>query len=268
MAERDDVTAAEARATRALAVAAAALVDDHDVIGTLTELLRGSADALGAAAAGLVVKEDEGGGLEFLAATSHRVEELELYQLQVDTGPCVQCVRTDEHVVATLLDDVRVRWPELEEPFRRAGFVGVHAAPLHWRGRAIGALNLFWTDNGDRGEQGTRLAQTFADVATVAIVSSGVVPVTQVLRRTRAALRERAIIEQAKGSWPTGRASTWPGRSIAWWSWPGATATTSASPRLTSCDRPRARAAPDGPVRGRLSCPSARPAAATAGPRR
>ena len=96
-------------------------------------------------------------------------------------------------------EDVRVRWPELEEPFRRAGFVGVHAAPLHWHGRAIGALNLFWTDDGDLGEQGTRLAQTFADVATMAIVSSGRVPVTQVLRRTRAALRERAIIEQAKG---------------------------------------------------------------------
>ena len=192
------VTAAEARATRALAVAAAATVGDQDVIGVLTGLLRGSADALGAAAAGLVVKENDDGGLEFLAATSHRVEELELYQLQVDTGPCVECVRTDEHVVATL-KSVRVRWPELEEPFRRAGFVGVHAAPLHWHGRAIGALNLFWTDDADLGEQPTSLAQTFADMATMAIVSSGRVPVSQVLRRTRAALRERAIIEHAKG---------------------------------------------------------------------
>jgi hypothetical protein len=146
-----------------------------------------------------VVKENEDGGLEFLAATSHRVEELELYQLQVETGPCVECVRTDEHVVATQLDDVRVRWPELGEPFRRAGFVGVHAAPLHWHGRAIGALNLFWTDDRDLDGQGAGLAQTFADVATVAIVSTGGVPVTQVLRRTRAALRERAVIEQAKG---------------------------------------------------------------------
>jgi len=199
VAERDDVTHGEARATRVLAVAAAALVDDHDVIGTLTELLRGSADAMGAAAAGLVVKEDEDGGLEFLAATSHRAEELELYQLQVDAGPCVECVRTDEHVVALRLDDVRVKWPELEEPFRRAGFVGVHAAPLHWRGRPIGALNFFWTDHGHADGQDDPLAQTFADVATMAIISSGWVPVTQVLRRTRAALRERAVIEQAKG---------------------------------------------------------------------
>jgi len=197
--ERTSVTDAEARATRALAVAAAAMVDDHDVIGILTELLRGSADALGAAAAGLVVKEDEHGRLEFLTATSHRVEELELYQLQVDSGPCVDCVHTDEHVFATRLEDVRSRWPELEEPFRRAGFVGVHAAPLHWHGRAIGALNLFWTNDGELGERGARLSQTFADVATMAIVNSGYVPVTQVLRRTRAALRERAVIEQAKG---------------------------------------------------------------------
>ena len=44
MAERDDVTDAEARATRALAVAvaAAAMVDDHDVIGTLTEQAKAS----------------------------------------------------------------------------------------------------------------------------------------------------------------------------------------------------------------------------------
>jgi hypothetical protein len=197
--ERDNVTDAEARATRALAVAAAAMVDDHDVIGTLTELLRGSADALGAAAAGLVVKDDKQGTLEFLTATSHRVEELELYQLQVDTGPCLDCVRTDRHVFATRLEDVRSRWPQLEEPFRRAGFVGVHAAPLHWHGHAIGALNLFWTDDGQLGEQGASLTQTFADVATMAIVNSGFVPVTHVLRRTRAALRERAVIEQAKG---------------------------------------------------------------------
>jgi hypothetical protein len=133
------------------------MVDDHDVIGTLIELLGGSADTLGAAAAGLVVKEDGDGGLEFLGATSHRVEELELYQLQVDTGPCVECVR------------------------------------------AIGALHLIWTDDRDLDGQGAGIAQTFADVATIAIVSSGRVPVTQVLRRTCAALRERAVIEQAKG---------------------------------------------------------------------
>jgi ANTAR domain/GAF domain len=197
--ERDNVTDAEARATRALALAAAAMVDEHDVIGTLTELLRGSADALGAAAAGLVVREDEPGRLEFLTATSHRVEELELYQLQVDSGPCLDCVRTDDHVFATRLEDVASRWPQLQEAFHRAGFVGVHAAPLHWHGRAIGALNYFWTDDGELGEEAVRLAQTFADVATMAIVNSGFVPVAQVLRRTRAALRERAIIEQAKG---------------------------------------------------------------------
>jgi hypothetical protein len=200
--ERDSVTDAEARATRAtraLAVAAAAMVDEHDVIGTLTELLRGGADALGAAAAGLVVREDEDGRLEFLTATSHRVEELELYQLQVDTGPCLDCVRTDDHVFANRLEEVGSRWPELEVPFRRAGFVGVHAAPLHWHGRAVGALNLFWADDGELGEEGARLAQAFADVATMAIVNSGFVPVTQVLQRTRAALRGRAVIEQAKG---------------------------------------------------------------------
>jgi len=197
--ERDNMTDAEVRATRALAVATAAMVDEHDVIGTLTELLLGSVEALGAAAAGLVVKEDEDGALEFLTATSHRVEELELYQLQVDAGPCLDCVRSDQHVFATGLDGVRARWPELEEPFRRAGFAGVHAAPLHWHGRGIGALNFFWSDEGDLSEQAARVAQTFADVATMVIVTSGRVPVTQVLRRTRAALRERAVIEQAKG---------------------------------------------------------------------
>jgi hypothetical protein len=199
MAERKDVADAEARATRALSAAAAAMVDDHDVIGTLTELLRGGAEALGAAAAGLVVKDSDGGGLEFLTSTSHRAEELELYQLQVDMGPCLDSVRTDQHVFAPRLDDVRSRWPALEEPFRRAGFVGVHAAPLHWHGKPIGALNLFWADDGDLSHEGISLAQTFADVATMAIVNSGRVPVAHVLRRTRAALRQRAIIEQAKG---------------------------------------------------------------------
>jgi hypothetical protein len=199
MNERKDIVDAKARATRALAAAAAAMVDDHDVIGILTELLRGGADALGAAAAGLVVRDRDGGPLEFLTSTSHRAEELELYQLQIDQGPCLESVHTGRHVFATRLDEVRSRWPALEEPFRRAGFVGVHAAPLHWHGHAIGALNVFWSDDGTLSHEGVSMAQTFADVATMAIVSSGRVPVAQVLRRTRAALRERSVIEQAKG---------------------------------------------------------------------
>lgn len=82
-------------------------------------------------------KDRDDGAVGFLTSTSHRAEELELYQLQIDQGPCLESVHTDRHVFATRLDDVRARCPALEELFRRAGFVGVHAAPPHWHGHAI-----------------------------------------------------------------------------------------------------------------------------------
>ena len=76
-----------------LAGANAAIVGpDLDVTGALASLLTGVTGALPADAAAVLVTTE--GSLEVLAATSHRVADLEVYQAQVDEGPCLDAMHT------------------------------------------------------------------------------------------------------------------------------------------------------------------------------
>ncbi|GAB2656398.1 GAF domain-containing protein [Kribbella swartbergensis] len=186
------------RAVRELAAATAALVSDHDVIGTTTDLLAGCAECVQATAAGIVVSEPGQDRLEFLAATDHRAQHLELYQLQVDEGPGVDCIATGRSVTAVGVAQIAGRWPTLREPFRSAGFDGVHAAPMIWRGDTIGALNLFFAEDG-LDPDAAYVAQAFADMAALVIVHSAPTSPADIADRTKAALEERTVIERAKG---------------------------------------------------------------------
>ena len=186
------------RAVRELAAATAALVRKHDVIGTTTNLLAGCAECVQAAAAGIVMSQPDGQGLEFLAATDHRAQHLEVYQVQVDEGPGADCVASGQPVTATGSGEIAARWPTLREPFRAAGFTGVHAAPMIWQGSTLGAINLFFTEGGPAADAGL-VAQAFADIAALVIAHTTPLSPADIAARTRAALEERTVIERAKG---------------------------------------------------------------------
>ncbi len=66
------------------------LLDDFDVVDLLTELTERCAELLDVAAAGFLLA-DPLQQLRLLAATSEQARELELFQLQADEGPCVDC---------------------------------------------------------------------------------------------------------------------------------------------------------------------------------
>jgi hypothetical protein len=181
-----------------LALATASLLGDQDVIGMTTSLLSGCVRATGAAAAGLVVTRPDDQHLELLASTSHRVQELELYQLQVDEGPCVEAVKTLAPVTVIGPQEIAIRWPAVTAAFERAGYLAVHAAPMVWRGKALGAVNLFFTTTGSVADS-TEVAQAFADMATIALVHSGRLTAQDVVGRAKAALDDRIVVERAKG---------------------------------------------------------------------
>jgi hypothetical protein len=181
-----------------LAVATASLLGDQDVIGMTSSLLSGCVRATGGAAAGLVVSRPDDQHLELLASTSHRVQELELYQLQVDEGPCVDAVKTLAPVTVIGPQQIAIRWPAVAEAFERAGYVAVHAAPMIWRGEALAAVNLFFTTAGSVADS-TEIAQAFADMATIALVHSGRVTAQDIVARAKAALDDRIVVERAKG---------------------------------------------------------------------
>jgi len=186
-----------ARAADVLAGTAATLVKTHDILGTITRLLMAATQATGAAAGGLILRRLGQDHLELLAATSHRAEELELYQIQIEQGPCFEAVETGTPASATGAA-IAQRWPAVAAYFERAGFTSAHATPLIWQGDTIGALNLFWTDDEPNPDVG-KLVQAFTDMATLAIVHGNEVPIGLVLQRIRGALGERTVVEQAKG---------------------------------------------------------------------
>jgi signal transduction protein with GAF and PtsI domain len=187
-----------AGALHELAVASAGLLGAGDVIGMTTSLLAGCTRATGAAAAGLVVVRPDDRRLELLASTSHRAHELELYQLQVDEGPCVEAVKTRAPVSVAGSRQIAARWPSVLQALEQTGYQAVHAAPMMWRGEALGALNLFFAEENSTDEIG-EIAQMFADMVTIAIVHSGRLTALDLAERFRAALDERIVIERAKG---------------------------------------------------------------------
>ncbi len=186
-------------AAQALADATASLVrPEADIAGTIAELLVSYCDLVSADAAGLLVRK-ESGEIEILSATSHRAAELELYQLQTHSGPCVDAIDVAEEVQVGNPLDIEARWPMVGPAIVAAGYRTVHAVPMRWRGRAVGALNAFHRAPAAVGEEQRNLARAFADIATLALVQGGLDVGTTLANAIREALAGKVFIEQAKG---------------------------------------------------------------------
>ena len=184
--------------TQAFAEVAASLVKHDDLADTLTHLVDNCADVLDVSAVALLVR-DASGGLQLLTSSSHRVVELELYQVQADSGPCIDTIRTGVSVSAASHAQIVTRWPQVGPRIVAAGFAAVHASPLRWRGEPLGGLNVFDSRPTELEEERSVLAQAFADIATVAIVRSGHLDMSQAALRVDHALAGRTVIERAKG---------------------------------------------------------------------
>jgi transcriptional regulator with GAF, ATPase, and Fis domain len=175
------------------------LVDDFDVIDFLHSLAERCVQLLDVEAAGLMLI-DPGGHLHAAASSTENARLLELFELQSDAGPCVDCCRTGLPVVNADLNANAARWPQFAEAARSTGFVAVHALPLRLRDTVIGALNLFATDSRVLTDDDVRVGQALADVATMGILSQRSLAQAELLAaQLQTALTSRVMIEQAKG---------------------------------------------------------------------
>jgi hypothetical protein len=175
------------------------LVAGFDVIDFLHLLTDRSVELLDASAAGLLLA-DPRGELRVVAASSEQVRLLELFQLQSDQGPCLDCFRTGRPVSEGDLSTADERWPRFTAIARRAGFAAVQALPMRLRNETIGALNLFRTTPGPFGTADVRVGQALADVATIGLLNERSLRRAEILNeQLQGALNSRVIIEQAKG---------------------------------------------------------------------
>jgi len=175
------------------------LVDDFDVVELLSLLTDRCIDVLDVGAAGVMLVSPSG-DLKVIASSSEAMRVLEVFELQSDEGPCVDCVRTGQPIVSDDLADERERWPRFAPRALAAGFGSVHALPMRLRGTVIGALNMFQVSEGGMRDADTAAAQAFADVATIAVLAHRSADEAQrVNEQLSVALNTRIVVEQAKG---------------------------------------------------------------------
>jgi GAF domain-containing protein len=175
------------------------MVAGFDMIDFMHVLTDRSVQLLDVSAAGLLLA-DPRGELRVVAASSEAARVLELFQLQSDQGPCLDCFRSGQPVMAADLAAAAQRWPRFAPAARAAGFAAVQALPMRLREQVIGALNLFRVGPGAFEPADIRVGQALADVATISLLQERSMRHSETLNeQLQAALDGRVIIEQAKG---------------------------------------------------------------------
>jgi transcriptional regulator with GAF, ATPase, and Fis domain len=175
------------------------MIADFDMIDFLHVLTDRSVQLLDVSAAGLLLA-DPRGELRVVAASSEAARLLELFQLQNDQGPCLDCFRAGQPVGAPDLSAAAPRWPRFAAAAQQAGFAAVQALPMRLRDQVIGALNLFRAGPGAFDPGSIRIGQALADVATISLLHERSMRRSDMLNeQLQAALNSRIVIEQAKG---------------------------------------------------------------------
>jgi GAF domain-containing protein len=174
------------------------LVDEFDVMDFLHGLTEHCVQLLGVSAAGLLLTDGEG-ALQLVAASTERTRLLELFQLQTDQGPCLDCFRSGQPVSVPDLPAAG-QWPRFTAAATEVGFAAVHAIPMRLRAEVIGALNLFDVQPGSLSPEKLRIGQALADVATIGLLQQRAIRSRDIItEQLHTALNSRVLIEQAKG---------------------------------------------------------------------
>ena len=175
------------------------MVNGLDVVELLNNLTIECAHLLDVASAGLLLA-DRQRVLHVVAASSEQTRTLELFQVQREQGPCLDCFRSGSSVSVADLNDEEERWPQFVPAARQAGFASVHAIPMRLRDDVLGTLGLFGVNVGALNADDLDLGQALAHVASVIVVAGSTIADGQlVVEQLQNALDSRVVIEQAKG---------------------------------------------------------------------
>lgn len=189
----------EQAVSAALVELADTLVVDFDIADFLHTLAVRCVELLDVHAAGVMVT-DQRGHLRVMASSSERAHLLELFEVESDEGPCLECFATGQPVSDTDLSVVDTRWARFSHRAGQAGFAAVHAVPMRLRDEIIGVLNLFSTQTGSLTADDAFLGRALANVTTIGLLQQRAINHRDmVTEQLQGALNSRVVIEQAKG---------------------------------------------------------------------
>jgi GAF domain-containing protein len=189
----------EQRLTQVFVELADTLVDEFDALDFLSTLTERSVELLHADAAGVILS-DLRGTLHVVATTSDQAQLLELFELQNDEGPCLDCFNSGRPVVNVGLSEAGSRWPRFSAAAAAVGFQSAHAIPLRLRDTVVGAMNLFCVGAGALSDEDVALGQALSDIATIGLLQERAVRQSGLIaEQLQTALNSRILIEQAKG---------------------------------------------------------------------
>ena len=185
--------------TQAFVSLASALVGEYDIADLYTTLTTVSTQLLDVSSAGLLLV-NPAGELRLAGASSEHTRNLELFLLQCEQGPCLDCFRDGAPVTVADLGQEEARWPRFVPTAVEAGFRSVHALPMRLRGVRLGTLGLFGSTPGGLNSADLELGQALADVASVALVANqATLDHLTLTTQLQTALNSRVALEQAKG---------------------------------------------------------------------
>ena len=175
------------------------LVDDFDVVELLTTLSDRCVEVLDVSAAGIMLVGPDG-RLQVMCSSDENMRVVELFELQSQEGPCLECYHSGVAAVSADLELDQARWPRFAPVAISAGFRAAEAVPMRLRNQIVGALNLFRNETGSLSVDDAAIAQALADIATIAILQHNTANEARVVNeQLTVALNSRIIIEQAKG---------------------------------------------------------------------
>ncbi|GAA3149556.1 GAF and ANTAR domain-containing protein [Streptomyces rectiviolaceus] len=177
------------------------LTDDFDVAEFLQSLATRCVELLGVSAAGVLLTDPEG-ELRLVSASGEHAWVLDLFALQQEEGPCLDCYRsgTAHANIALGGPQATTAWPQFATRAREAGYEMTQVLPLRQGDQVLGTLNLFQAKRTVLGPDEIALAQALADVATIAILHRRSLEQSEMRRgQLQEALTSRVAIEQAKG---------------------------------------------------------------------
>ena len=179
------------------AIVSLATAPCEDPIEVYTDLVRQLVDLLDLRAAAVVVADSEG-DLRMLASSSEEARILELLELHVNAGPCLESYRTGRAACYHDPEELQPRWPALRDEMLHRGLTSVCSVPLMRFQSPVGALNLF--SGAQISSEDIGVAEALSSVATACLSVSGELKAArQLAQQLQEALNSRIVIEQAKG---------------------------------------------------------------------